>query len=522
MHALIRPNRPTGRVALGLIVCLVLTATATTQPAPSPMPVSARVALVPLDDRPSSLQVPVLLGEVADTQVLTPPRGVLGRFLKTGDGDAIAQWLDGLDLSTLDAVVISTDMLAYGGLAGSRVPRVFEAEARRRLDALGRLKQRRPDLRVYAFSTILRLPPAPDADTDGWRQTRARNQAINLSLIERAAGGSLDYLVFTQDIDGPGRVDPDNRAALAAAIGAGQTNRIAIQAGTEHVAMLLLTRALATRFGYQPIVQPVYSSPTAQKTASMVAGHVATAGGRVADRGGIQLFVYASRHESPDQADAFAARIATVVTAGGRVAVADLDITGASPGAWLPLVEGLRTRKLLPRLYSYASVGPVEDTLGTALAHALLFGLAVDKIAPSSPEVGLRVAAAQVKVLLHRLVNDFLYQSVVRGQVTEDFIRARGLNPLRLDESGRARVERHLVGELKPLAESLTADFTAQAWTLPAQSTRRPRVGLMVKDIEGFTIALPWSRMAEAEIAFGVSAVSSRSQPRPPGPRVLQ
>ena len=87
-----------------------------------------RVALVPLDDRPQCLQDLVLLGEVADAEVITLPRVVLGRFLKTGDGAAIARWLDGLDLTTLDAVVVSTDMLAYGGLMGSRVPRVFEAD----------------------------------------------------------------------------------------------------------------------------------------------------------------------------------------------------------------------------------------------------------------------------------------------------------------------------------------------------------------------------------------------------------
>jgi hypothetical protein len=56
--------------------------------------------------------------------------------------------------SSAPVVVISTDMLAYGGLAGSRVPRVLEADARRRLDALARLKQRRPDLRVYAFDPV--------------------------------------------------------------------------------------------------------------------------------------------------------------------------------------------------------------------------------------------------------------------------------------------------------------------------------------------------------------------------------
>ena len=74
--------------------------------------------------------------------------------------------------SVTDIGVVSTDMLAYGGLTGSRVPRVFEADARRRLEAIGRLKQRRSDLRVYAFSTILGQAPANESDAD--RQTRAQ------------------------------------------------------------------------------------------------------------------------------------------------------------------------------------------------------------------------------------------------------------------------------------------------------------------------------------------------------------
>ena len=191
-------------------------------------------------------------------------------------------------------------------------------------------------------------------------------------------------------------------------------------------------------------------------------------------------------------------------------------------GAWLPLVEGLRTRKLLPRLYSYASSNTTEDTLGTALAHALLYAVAVDKVAPASSAVGLRVASAQVKALLHRFVNDFLYQGVVRGQTIEDFAGPRNLNPQRLDESGRVRVEKHLVSELKPLAESLSADFTAQPWRLPSPAGRRSRVGLSVKDLDGFEVSLPWGRMVEAEIRFGLTAQPLTATPRPPAPRVLQ
>ena len=72
------------------------------------------------------------------------------------------------------------------------------------------------------------------------------------------------------------------------------------------------------------------------------------------------------------------------------------------------------------------------------------------------------------------------------------------------------------------LAESLTADFTAQPWRLPGSRTPRSRVGLTVKDIDQFEVTLPWGRMLEAEIRFGLVAQPLTATPRPPGPRVLQ
>lgn len=514
MHALNLRILQASALALVLVTATAMAA----QPAPA---ASRRVALVPLDDRPPNLQWPILLGEVADTEVITPARGVLGRFLKTADGDAISRWLDSLDLSSLTAVVVSSDMLAYGGLAGSRVPRVFEADARRRLDALARLKQRRPDLPVYAFSTMLRAPaPADDAETR--EAARTRNQAVNLSLVARAAGGEIDYLVFSQDGAPQDGASADRDAIVAAIAEAGITSRAGVHAGPDQVAMLLLARAMAARVGYRPVVQPIYSSPTARQAASMLTAQAEMAGASVAERGGLQVFVYASRQESPDLADGFAARISQAVASGNRVVVADLDTTGTSAGAWLPLIEAMRTRKILPRLFSYASSTSAEHTVGTALAHGVVYAVAVDTVAARSVAAGHRVATAQVKMLLHRLIYDFLYEGVIRRQVIEDFVRPRSLNPSRLDDSGRPRVERHLTSELKPLAESLAADFTAQPWRLPGATRRPTRVGLTVKDIDGFEVTLPWGRMAEAEIRFGVVAQPLASTPRPPGPRVLQ
>ena len=73
----------------------------------------ARIALVPLDDRPAGLQSAQLAGAIADAEVIGPPRYRLGHFTAEGDADGIAEWLDGLDLSSVDAVIVSTDMLAW-------------------------------------------------------------------------------------------------------------------------------------------------------------------------------------------------------------------------------------------------------------------------------------------------------------------------------------------------------------------------------------------------------------------------
>ncbi len=537
-------------------------------------PASTRIALVPLDDRPVSLLDPVRLGAIANTEVVTPPRVILGRYLKTGDGDAVARWLDALDVSTLDGVVVATDMLAYGGLIGSRIPRVLEADARRRLEAIGRLKGRRADLRVYAFSTIMRLAPTSDGGNEPWREkvarwaeispgagsdpavatevasiesslpagmlnryraARARNLAINLSLIDLAAKGTVDYLVFGQDDAKPFGVHVADRDAIVKAIAtAGVGARAAVQPGADELAVLLLTRALVTRAGFQPRVHVTFSSDATRDAVmpfedrplrQTVAAGLATSGATMApspSQAALRLFVYASRHESADLADAFAGDVAKAVAAGARVAVADIDTKGDVQGSALAFTEALRTRKVLPRLAGYASWNPAGNTLGLSLSQGLLFALGAERVAAQGPDQARAVATAQIRALVYRIAHDFLYQGVVRGQAIDDFVKPRGLNPMRLDESGKARVEKYLVGELQPLVDSLLSDFGSEPWRLPATAGRRSTTALSVKDLERFDVLLPWSRMFEAELVVDVRIVPASAEPRPPRPRIIR
>ena len=537
-----------------------------------PLHANGRIALVPLDDRPVSLHYPAMVAAVADAEVVTPPRGVLGRFLKTGDGDAVARWLDAVDVSAVDAVVVSADMLAYGGLVGSRVARVFEADARRRIDAVAGLKQRRPALPVFVFSTIMRLAPTADGGNQAWREAiarwaqiapqaasdpslaaeaarleaalpagmldryraaRARNLAINLRLVELAAHGAVDLLVFGQDDAGPAGVHVSDRQAIAAAIGAaGVGARAVVQTGADELASLLVVRALLARGGQRPAVHVTYSSEAHRDVVmpfedrplgQTISALVATSGAAAADTprpDTVRLFVYASRHDAPGAADGFAALVSKAASAGRRVAVADIDTRGDVQGSSLPFVEALRAHKVLPRLSGYASWNTAGNTVGLALAHGLAAALAGDTIAAA--DAARRASAAHLHALMLRLTNDFLYQGVVRAQVNDDVVRARGLDPMLLDDRGRARVEATIQQELRPLAESLLADFAAQAWRLPGTGGRRPFEGLLVGDLERFDVSLPWSRLFEADIRLEIGLAAESQRSRAPRPRVLR
>ncbi|HVF29156.1 MAG TPA: DUF4127 family protein, partial [Pyrinomonadaceae bacterium] len=199
---------------------------------------AARVLLIPLDARPPCLQFPIMQGLIADAEVVAPPREMLGRFTAPGDTEQIAVWVRAQDLTRFDAVIVSIDMLAYGGLVASRVYRTPPDEAMKRLDLIREIRRRAPRLPVYAFNVMMRLAPTADgvneayreklskwaelspertkgaelgeqvarlereipaAALDDYKQARARNLAVNLAGVEMTGKRIIDYLILAQD-----------------------------------------------------------------------------------------------------------------------------------------------------------------------------------------------------------------------------------------------------------------------------------------------------------------------------------
>lgn len=139
------------------------------------------VLYVPLDDRPVNLDDVIVLGKSAGIHVITPDvtdlknrldsqKTASGTTLLTtgspayGDTARIRQFI--LEhAASVDGFILSADMLAYGGLIGSRRLRTdaggaypaYDAAITDLLDVIREVKQAYPDKPVYVMDTIMRL-----------------------------------------------------------------------------------------------------------------------------------------------------------------------------------------------------------------------------------------------------------------------------------------------------------------------------------------------------------------------------
>lgn len=521
---------------------------------------SARVLLVPLDDRPPCLQFPVMQGLIADAEVIAPPREMLGRFTRPGDTERIAAWVRAQDLARFDAVVVSIDMLAYGGLVNSRVHRTPLDRALKSLDLLRDIKARAPRLPVYAFNVIMRLAPTSDGANEAYREklskwaeispergrdarlaeqvtqlekeipaaaladyqrARARNLAVNRAGVRLVAGGNIDYFILAQDDAKPRGVHVADREQLSAMVRELKLNsRVAVQPGADEVGMLLLARALTKKYAYAPRVAAIYSSEEKRRSVApyedrplhkSVSFQIAAAGAREVDNraeADILFYVFASRAET-GAAEKFAAEIARAVSGGRRVIVADIDFKGDVQGGDKKFTEELRRLDVFPRLFGYASWNTAGNTIGTALPHGILYALAVDRLAASSPARFKRIGLAQTKFLLHRLIDDYAYHSLVRGDVNRDYAKARGLDRNRLDAEGESLLENFIRAEMRPHVESLWRDFVRRP--LEIYDNRRGGLSLVPTSVSNFRLDLPWGRTFEAEVDFDVEVSLGRS-----------
>src|ERR1700682_4388633 len=523
-----------------------------------------RVLLIPLDDRPPCVQFPQMIGRIGDTEVIAPPREMLGRFVEPGQPEEITRWVRSQSLRSFDAIIVSMDMLAYGGVGHSRVDNTADKEELNPLQVVTWMHRAAPKVPIYGFSVIMRLAPTGDGQNEAYRAklarwaekspdsaadavlkeevarleqeipaaaladykaARARNFKVNQASVQMVRNGVLDYLILSQDDAQPRGLHVADRERLLEEIRHNQLEgKVAVQPGADEVAMLLLARALNKRFQYSPRIAAIYSSGAMRNRVApyedrplheTVSLHITSTGSReVADtsQADIVFFVYGSRTE-PGVAATFSEQIDKELSATiHQVIVADIDSRGDVQGAATGFTEELRKRSVFPRLAGYASWNTAGNTIGTALPHGLVYSRALRDIKTTPPACRGRVAASQIRFLLHRLFDDYGFHSVVRP-AAKQFAAENHLNPNALSGESQLRVTTFIVDRMHTLVDELWNEFASAK---NVSNTVFSIWGVALEEVSAFTFTLPWGRTFEAAIDFSTSVVRNPAWSKAP------
>ena len=448
------------------------------------------VLLLPCDTRPPTLELPLQLAKVAGLEMRVPPLEILNNLSIPGDTQRIAAWLLE-NAPSADAAIITLETLCLGGMIPARRVSDLLEDAFVRLEVLREIKRINPSIKLYAYGVIVRVAhdndpfeeksyygqfgadlrkvsewmdrvergaddtelkaakkAVPQEILEDWLGTRDRNHALHQRALEMLSEGILEHLCVTLDDTTPYGLAARDRRRLEARIDALQLwEKTDIYPGADEVAAALLARAIVDAGGRKPSVFVRYPSVQAETSlmlyedrvlGELVKAHIRAAGGVPASRASTADLIFAvnapsikQAHRAPDfevvdtanrHLAAFIDDISDDLNHSRAVAVADVAYAnGAEPR----FIKQLLARADVTKLAGFAAWNTAGNTLGSAIASGMCALHCSNKI-------------ALAEATFSRLIDDYLYQSMVRSEVRE-FLN----NPSPFD-----------LGELKPIAEA--------------------------------------------------------------------
>ncbi len=492
---------------------------------------SSVIAFVPMYATPVARQFPPLLGKIAGIEVREPARSMLGGYIEPGDVAGVAGWLQGPAVAGAGAFVVSTDMLAYGGLNASRVPGGVDAQlAISRLRLIERLRKDHPQAWIAAFGTVMRLEPTavapvgaaaqydPIARFPTWQYitayanlhapplpseaqqaqtlrqqigepilqsyltTRARDLAVDLEILEMVGRRSIDRLVLGQDDAGPVGLHVGEVRALQDRVARLEiTDRASIEPGADELGLALVAHAMTHSISWTPRIAVRYSMPGGASVQdplefapiSVTIGSLIRLCGAVSDdaRPDVILFVRVPNTDGGAD-DALLRNISQDLSSGRSVALVDLSFL-SSYAQQAAFVQRLIDAGIAAKLDSYSSWNTDANSVGIALSEAIAAGVGRKR--------GSYSATAHAEFRAMRYLDDYLYHDVVRPELNA-YLQSRGIS------------------DHTYLAPDVWADAQRQLQTLLL-----PRAHDLIRrtfpnyEVARLSVSLPWPRTFEME-----------------------
>lgn len=224
-----------------------------------------KICFLPIDNRPVCYSLAKDIVAIDKSiELFIPPRNLLGNLTKSADIDSLFKWLK--SCPKCDAMILSLDTIAYGGLIPSRRSTETFEEIKSRIENLKQILEEN-GATIYAFSSIMRISnnnyneeekeywskwgkkifeysfngggptDVPQRILDDYLSTRKRNFELNKLYLEWQKEGIFDTLIFSKDDCAERGFNVDEACELECLGGITKT-------GADEIPLTLLARAI--------------------------------------------------------------------------------------------------------------------------------------------------------------------------------------------------------------------------------------------------------------------------------------
>ena len=391
-----------------------------------------KICFIPIDNRPVCYN---LVKDIAaideDIEIFIPPREFLGDLKKNAQVNEILQWME--SLPDCDAMILSLDTIAYGGLIPSRRSPDSLEEIQKRLY---RLKSLIIGKNVYAFSSIMRIPDnncneeekeywkdwgkkifeysylgvntgVPQEILEDYLAGRRRNFEINKLYLNWKQECIFDNLIFSKDDCAPKGFNVDEAIELERLGGKTKT-------GADEIPLSLLARAIEKDIKiYVEYTEPDYKDSVSNyediSIEKSVTGQLELGGFGITDDKNKADLILVVNNFAEKQGELVMGWETSKKYSGNfelpskPYAIADVRYAN---GADNDFVEHILTQIDLDNFYGYAGWNTSANTLGSLLA--------VVKVKWKAKKYNDR---AFLKLETIRFLDDWAYQANVRARI---------------------------------------------------------------------------------------------------------
>lgn len=384
-----------------------------------------KIVYLPQDAGSVNYSFPALMSEKnKDFKFVLPKKEYLCRGDMPADYVKIEKFLFS-ECKDADYLIISLDALLYGGIAPSRRHYVSKKELFARFGVLSAIKKERAEIKIYAFSSVMRSLPQTVADGEpdyygvcgeeiflfGQNEELRKKRAIgkraysdnkrvllpvcepylydyvgrrkkNLKLLKyalKSTGKVIDRLIVTGEAGSLyGFYSMDLRKAER--LMDKKTDCVDFKYGNDGAAQALLSRIITELKNVSPKVCPVYSNPVDKETEKRVKSAILCSGAELTDENNAEVLLFcnfpAPNNEiivdlsgKPNYTN-FVYKMKKAFEDKKNVALADK--IGASGGD-AELLDLISKKIGVFRLSGYSSRKGIDETVSETLSQSVIY-----------------------------------------------------------------------------------------------------------------------------------------------------